>query len=49
MNTEYHPDGSLKVHLGDEDDYEVTDDNGVDIVFSHYDLYLIAKRGKIIP
>ena len=26
-----YSDGSMKLHIEDEDDYDVTDDNGVDV------------------
>jgi len=35
--------GVLKIHLEDEDCYELTDDNGVDVWFSPKDLRKIKE------
>ena len=31
MQIKRYSDGSMKLHIEDEDDYDVTDDNGVDV------------------
>jgi len=35
--------GLIRVHMDDEDDYEITDDNGVDVDFSQEQIDRIVK------
>ena len=39
-----YDDGSIKIHFYDEDNYECTDDNGVDIWLSKSEIKRIAKQ-----
>ena len=41
MQIKRYSDGSMKLHIEDEDDYDVTDDNGVDV-------WLTRKQVKMI-
>ena len=43
MKVKRYKDGTMKLHIEDEDNYEVTDDNGVDIWLTKEQVSQIAE------
>ena len=41
-----YSDGSIKLHIEDQDDYDVTDDNGVDVYLDASEVKRIVEASK---
>ena len=44
MQIKRYSDGSMKLHIEDEDNYDVTDDNGVDVWLTKKQIKMIKEN-----